>query len=276
VIGCGYLGRRAAALWAARGDTVSALTRGRATELAAAGLHPILGDVLDPASLRGLPAADTILYAVGYDPRAGHKRHDVYVTGLEHALTALPPGGRFIYVSSTGVYGQQDGSLVDETSPTEPADESGRVILEAEGVARRHRPDAVVLRFAGIYGPGRLLREASLRAGEPLVMDADKWLNLIHVDDGAAIVVAVADAVAPAPLYNVADDEPVPRRDFYTRLAAEIGAPAPVFAPPPPGVPTGRHDAANRRVSNRRLRQGVGVTLRYPTYREGLAACHGD
>src|SRR5439155_10779702 len=106
---------------------------------------------------------------------------EVYVGGLGHVLDTLPTPGRFVYVSSTGVYGQTDGTWVDERSETVPTEESGRVVLEAERLLRSKLPAAVVLRFAGIYGPGRLLRRQLLVAGEPLVGDAEKWLNLIHV-----------------------------------------------------------------------------------------------
>src|SRR4051794_23967459 len=106
VIGCGYLGRRVAARWVAAGRRVYALTRCNAAALAAMGLVPVVGDVLDPASLRDLPRAATVLYAVGLDRGSGKTMHDVYVHGLSHVLDTLPPCDRFVYVSSTGVYGQ--------------------------------------------------------------------------------------------------------------------------------------------------------------------------
>src|SRR5438067_1962055 len=143
VIGCGYLGRRAATAWRDRGRRVVALTRGRAAKLAADGLEPLAGDVLDPASLAALPEASTVLYAVGLARAAGRPMRDVYVTGLANVLAALPPCGRFLYVSSTSVYGQTDGSVVTEDSPTEPATESGRVVLEAEELLREKMPAAV-------------------------------------------------------------------------------------------------------------------------------------
>src|SRR5438552_2269194 len=111
----------------------------------------------------------------------GRAMREVHVDGLRHVLDTLPVPGRFVYVSSTGVYGQTDGSWVDESSPTEPAEEAGRVVLEAERLLRERLPAAVVLRFAGIYGPDRLLRGQAVRNGEPLVGDPEKWLNLIHV-----------------------------------------------------------------------------------------------
>ena len=141
----------------------------------------------------------------------------VFVDGLANVLDALEGQGRFVHVSSTGVYAQRDGEAVDETAATEPASESGRVVLEAERLLRERRPGAVVLRFAGIYGPGRLIREKDVRAGEALSGDPEQWLNLIHVEDGAAAVAAALERGRPGTVCNVCDDRPVRRRDFYAR-----------------------------------------------------------
>jgi nucleoside-diphosphate-sugar epimerase len=274
IIGCGYLGRRVASLWRARDERVFATTRspGRAEELRQLGVEPVVGDVLDPDRLRGLPAADTVVFSVGFDRSAGRPMRDVYVGGLGNVLAALPPPGRFVYVSSTGVYGHSGGEEVDEDAATEPAEESGRVVLEAERLLRQRLPAAVVLRFAGIYGPGRLLRRQAVEAGEPLIGDPERWLNLIHVEDGAAAVLAAADHAPPGMVCNVADDRPVRRRDFYTLLARLLGAPAPRFVPPAPGAPLPPHERTNRRVVNRRLRTELGLRLRYPSYEDGLPA----
>ncbi|MBX9622805.1 MAG: SDR family oxidoreductase [Gemmataceae bacterium] len=265
IVGCGYLGRRVAGRWVAAGRRVAALTRRNADALRALGVEPVVGDVTDPATLRDLPAARTVLYAVGMDRAQNKTMHEVYVDGLGHVLDTLPRPGRFVYVSSTSVYGQTDGGWVDEASPTEPAEESGRVVLAAERLLRSRLPDAIVLRFAGIYGPGRLLRKQPLLKREPLVGDADKWLNLVHVEDGAAAVLAAEANARPGGTYTVADDEPVTRRAFYTLLAELLGGPPSAFEHrPEPG-------AANRRVSNRTAKADLGWSPAYPSYREGLA-----
>jgi nucleoside-diphosphate-sugar epimerase len=266
VVGCGYLGRRVAAAWRSAGRRVAALTRGRADELARDGLEPVVGDVLDPASLTNLPAAGPVLYAVGFDRSSGRSMRDIYVEGLANALRAIRSPGPVIFVSSTGVYGQTEGGWVSEESPTEPLEPSGKVVLEAEGTLRALRPDAVVLRFAGIYGPGRVLRQQALRGGEPLVGDAEKWLNLVHVEDGVAAVLAAEQRGRPGETYLIADDEPVRRRDFYTLTAELLGAPAARFEQPATPILE-----ANRRVSNAKARRELGFAPRFPTYREGLA-----
>lgn len=265
IFGCGYLGRRVAAKWLAAGRRVAALTRRNGDSLASLGIEPVVGDVTDPASLRNLPPAATVLYAVGMDRSAGKSMRAVYVEGLGHVLDTLPTCERFIYVSSTGVYGQTTGEFVDESSATEPLEDSGKVVLEAERLLRSRRPDAIILRFAGIYGPNRLLRKQPILNGEPLVGDADRWLNLIHVDDGADAVLAAANSADVGFTLNIADDAAPTRREFYTLLAELLEAPTAKFEQrPEPGT-------ANRRISNAAARERLRWEPRYPSYREGLA-----
>ncbi len=272
IVGCGYLGRRVARLWLEQGKNVSALTRGRAEELRALGIEPISGDVLDPACLCALPQAATVLYAVGMDRSSGRTFREVYVDGLRNVLAALPPSTRFIYISSTSVYGQMNGEEVDETSSTEPREENGQVVLEAERLVRALMPDAIVLRFAGIYGPDRVIRRAAVEKGEPLTAGADKWLNLIHVDDGARAVLAAEERGRAGETYLIADDCPVRRRDFYAALAELLGAPPVRFEPLAPDQPLPRREGGNRRAVNRKMKEELGVELLYPDYRAGLRA----
>jgi nucleoside-diphosphate-sugar epimerase len=267
ILGCGYLGLRVAKLWA-RSHSVAALTRRRSAELRSHGIQPIVGDVLDPASLAQLPIASKVLYAVGLDRSAGRSMHEVYVQGLANALAAIRCEGPFVFISSTSVYGQTDGEWVDESSPTEPIEESGRIVLEAEQTLRRLRPDAIVLRFAGIYGPQRILRRQALLIGEPLTIDAEKWLNLIHVNDGVQAVQAACERGTLGETYIVCDDEPTTRRALYTETAIVLNAPPAQFA-----TPNGTHREANRRLRNRKLRETVGWQPQYPCYRDGLRAC---
>ena len=244
------------------------LTRNRADSLKEQGYEPITGDVMEPETLAALPAPDTILYAVGLDRSAGRPMREVYVEGLRNVLAALPAGGRFVYVSSTSVYGQTDGSLVGESDSTEPLEENGRIVLDAERTLREFRPDATILRFAGIYGPGRLLRRAQMLKSEVYLGDPEKWLNLIHVDDGVRAVLDAEGAAPPGGLFNIADDNPVSRRDFYTELARLLGAPPARFEPD--GRPARE---ANRRISNARAKAELGFAPEFPSYREGL---HGS
>lgn len=271
IVGCGYLGLVVARRWRMQGHPVAALTRSRSSFFAEQGITPVLGDVTDPALV--LPTATTVLYAVGMDRTAGKSMRDVYLGGLLNVLKVLPTPERFIYISSTSVYGQTTGEWVTETSPTEPVEESGKIIHACEQELRARCPHAIVLRFAGIYGPGRVIRRASIERGEPLPTDPTKWLNLIHVEDGATAVLQAAEQARPGATYNIADDAPVTRRDFYTTMADLLHVAPPVFTTPPEGV--ARHDNTHRRISNHKMREELGVSLQYPTHVEGLAHAIG-
>jgi len=274
VIGCGYLGRRIAQRWLALGHRVFATTRTKqyAKDLDKLGLRAVAVDVAAPGILRIMEPVDTIVYCVGNDRAAGSSMRAIHVDGLANVLRSLPRFERLIHVSSTGVYGRGAGDDVDETAPPQPVDESGKIVLEAEKTLHRRVPNAVILRLAGIYGPGRLIRSQALLAGEPIAADPDQWLNLIHVDDGALAVLAAEAHGGAGQVYNVSDGEPVPRRDFYQMLAQLLGAPPPHFAP---GEAARGRDRGNRRILNRRLREELGVQLLYPSYREGLPASIG-
>jgi nucleoside-diphosphate-sugar epimerase len=273
VIGCGYLGRRVAARWLAQGHTVFGMTRDKEAELATHGIQPIRGDVRETLDTLQLPPTRTVLHSVAPGRQVGQTAEAIWIEGLGNLVFAMrdwTTRPQLLFISSTSVYGQTDGELVDEDSPTDPREPAGRVLLEAEHRLRTAwLPDAIVLRFAGIYGPRRLLRSKSIRVGEPIVADPDKWLNVIHVDDGANAVLAAEARAKPGTVYNVSDGHPVQRRDFYARMAEVLGAPPPRFVPPSPdAMPP--HESANRRVSNRRMLEELNVELRYPNYVEGL------
>lgn len=286
VIGCGYLGQRVAAIWKARGDEVYVLTRSidRAERFDQQGYLPIVGDVLQSETLKGLPTVDTTLYAVGFDRTATATKRAVYVDGLKNVLDELVGRcGRFIYVSSTSVYGQDSGEFVDESSPTEPREENGRICLDAETLVRegasstRHSSlvtcpwSAIVLRLAGIYGPARLIaRVEQLRSGQPLLGNPQAWLNLIHVDDAAQAVLAAEIRGLPGATYLVSDNRPLHREGFYSAVAEQIGAPVPTFETL--AADSVERIRFNKRCVNRRLKEELLVDLRYPTINEGLSS----
>ncbi len=275
------MGGRVARNWLRAGHEVSALTRSdaRAKQLAAQGITPIVGDVTDPSTLIHLPESDTVLFAVGYDRSAGVAIGDVYVNGLRNVLDALPAAvGRFIYISSTGVYGQTEGEWVDEDSPCEPTREGGRACLEAEQLLAESTfaERVIVLRLAGIYGPGRVPRRDDVLSGRPIPAPSRGYLNLIHVNDAADIVVAAEQSAHPPRTFNVADGCPVFRRHYYRELASLYAAPAPQFSEPRGEASAAQRASTDKRISNRRLMDELEVTLAYPSYREGLAAIVAD
>jgi putative transcription antitermination factor YqgF len=280
VVGCGYLGERVARRWLAAGSRVITATRrpARTSTLSSQGFVPLVADVtaatVDWSPLAAVPDLATVFWAVGFDRQAGTTHRDVHVAGLGRLLDALPAGCRVIFSSSTGVWGDEGGRVVDETTPVSPARESGRVLVEAETLLRGHpRGPGVALRFAGLYGPGRLPRLADLRAGRPIDADPDSWLNMIHVDDAARAVCGVADLASPRSLYVVSDNHPVLRRDWYTRLAVVAGGPPPTFAEPPEATsPPRRGQAADKRVDSSLVWRDLGMTPDHPDPLADLAS----
>ena len=285
IFGCGYLGSRIARRWRDAGSTVHVVTRScdRAAEFAAQGYQPIVADVNadvnDASSLVDLPVVDTVLVAIGYDRSERHTIEQVYAEGLRHVLAALPAAtGRVIYISSTGVYGQTDDQWVDETTPCSPTRAGGIACLAAERVLAVHSffPRSVILRLAGIYGPGRVPYLDRLEAGEPIPAAAQGLLNLIHVDDAVTTVLAVAAATDLPATYCVSDGHPIERSAYYAEVARLIGAPPPRFVVPDADLHAAQRATSSKRVRNTRLLADLSLQLAYPTYREGLAAILAD
>ena len=195
LIGCGFLGTRVGVLLAKRGERVFGTVRSaaRAAEIASFGIESVVADVLNPQTLRDLPAAERVFYCVGFD-RTCRRLHAVRLCGWAGERSRQSAVARPVALSMParpGVFGQTEGEWVDETTPPVPHTESGKICLEAEeqlaGWAKRltQSPRSTVLRFAGLYGPGRVVRRTLVEQGEPIPGDPAKLLNLIHIDDAA-------------------------------------------------------------------------------------------
>jgi nucleoside-diphosphate-sugar epimerase len=282
LFGHGYLGSRVASHWRDRGDEVTIVTRSdeKASQLTAVGYKTIVAHVTQRASLAKLPQVDSVLYAVGYDRTAGPSIHEVYADGLRNVLDALPiETGRIVYVSTTGVYGDAGGNIVDEETPPAPTRDGGRASLAAEETLRQHRlgDRGIILRLAGIYGPDRIPFLDPIRAGDAIPATASGFLNLIHVNDAAPIAVRAAEANVPnlPRAYCVSDGRPVVREEYYGEIARLLGAVPPRFFDPPPDSPRALRAASDRRVKNDRMIRELEIVLQYPSYREGLAAILG-
>lgn len=258
------------------GDQVFAITRrtDRAEAWQTEGITPIVADVTEPQTLVKLPPVDTVLYAVGHDGLSAKDHEAIHVGGVRNVLNALPPVfRRFIYISSTGVYGDAGGDWVDEETPCHPQRPGGMACLAAEQFleASALADRMVILRLAGLYGPGRIPRTDALLAGEAIDAPQHGFLNLIHADDAVEGVLMSADADLRLPrTYLIADGAPVERREYYAELARLLGAPTPVFRMPSSETLAHARAAADKRISNARMLAELKVTLRYPSCREGL------
>jgi nucleoside-diphosphate-sugar epimerase len=280
IFGCGYLGERVLRLWRARGEKVYAVTRSadQAAQWQSEGTAPLVLDITKDLKEPPPNDVDTVLFAVGFDPHAGRSIREVYVDGLARVLAWLPSTvQRFVYISSTGVYGSFAGEWIDESSPCEPVREGGKACLEAEKLlaASPFGDRSIVLRLAGIYGPGRIPRASDLLAGKPIEAEPDGYLNLIHVEDAARIALLADQNRATSPCLLVSDGQPVRRREYYDELACLLGAPQPQFTPPPSTTPP-RRSSADKRIRNDRLMKELQPQFQFPDYRAGLADAVAD
>jgi len=287
IVGCGYLGLPLGAELSRLGHEVFGVRRSAegAGELTAAGITPLAADVTKPSELALLPwPFDWVVNAVSSTRGGVEDYRQVYLEGtrnLLHALAASPPR-KFVFTSSTSVYAQADGSEVDESSATEPGSETSRVLVETEQLLleafRERRFPAVILRVAGIYGPGRgQLFKQFLRGEARLEGDGSRLINMIHVEDVAGAVIAALEHGHAGEVYNVADDEAVSHAGFFRWVSAQLGRPMPPAATGMEAAPRKR-GVTNKRVLNSKLK-AAGWRLKHPTFREGYASemrRHGD
>ncbi len=277
VIGCGYLGCRVARKWLQQGEQVTVVTRSkeRAERLRKEGFCPVVADVTNSDSLKVLPGAGTLLHAVGYDRQAASPRRAVVVDGLQNVMETLSSSiDRLIFISSTGVMGGHHGDWVNEATSCDPQREAGRCGLEAETLLQGHRlgSRSLILRLAGLYGPGRLPKLADVRAGGPVAAPEGAWLNLIHVDDAVRVILEAERRAMPPDLYLVSDGQPTRHRQFYSEMAQQLGLGPPDFSAPHPGSRGAAAASGNKRVSNQKMLHRLSFQLEFPDFCEGLAS----
>lgn len=272
IAGCGYVGSRLAVDLVEKGHEVWGLKR-RPRGLPV-GVRPLAVDLGDVSELVArLPVdLDAVVFAAGSDRFDEAAYRAVYVDGTHHLVAAMAAqesaAPRLVWTSSTSVYGDVGGGWVDEMTEPQPASWSGRVLLEAEEVARSAPGPTIVVRLGGLYGPGRELYLEALRNGRATcVDDPPQWVNLIHGDDAAGALAHVLELDHPDPLYLAVDDRPTSRCELLRWLAAEIGVPPPQQV----SAADGPRRRGSKRCSNRRLR-ATGWRLRHPTTEDGFKA----
>ncbi len=273
VFGLGFTGGALARALAAEGWAVAGTTRsGESTGLPGLPGIPVFPfdrtHPLDPAALAG---TTHVVSTVPPDDLG-----DPVLDGAGGMLRGLGLAWAG-YLSTTGVYGDRDGEWVDETSDLKPDLGRSERRVAAERAWRASGLPAHIFRLAGIYGPGRSAID-SVRAGKARrIVKPGQMFGRIHVDDVAAAVRASMDRPRPGAVYNLADDEPAPPQDVILHACRLLGV------EPPPEMPWEEARATlspmalsfyadNKRVRNDLIKTELGVRLRYPTYREGLAA----
>ncbi len=278
VLGCGYVGL---ALCETLDDTTVYGVRRSAEGAAAiedAGATPIQADVTDAESLEAIPDVDTIVFAVSAGGRSGEAARRAYVEGLQTVIESFADREqspeRLIYTSSTSVYGDHGGDWVTEETPIEPTTEKTEILATAERIAREtaeaHGIDGTVVRFAGLYGPGRYRLER-YQSG-PVTAGI---LNMLHRDDAAGILRWLLETDPDVDTVLAVDDEPVEKWTLARWLAAECDTATPPLqtkadrlAQGDLSVPAKRRLTTAKRCSNDWLRT-AGYEFVHPTFRSG-------
>jgi len=259
VLGAGYVGGALAIQLTARGHKVEAVSRTSGV------------DITNIADLKRLGRDwDWVVNTVSSSRGGVEDYRRVFLEGTRHIIEWLS-GSRlqkYVYTSSTSVYGQTEGSWVDETSLTQPHSETSRILFETEKLLSDL--PAVILRVAGIYGPERgFLFQQYLRGEATITGHGSRYLNMIHRDDVVRALMDALERAATGETYNVADDQPVTQVEFFQWLSTTLNRAMPPFAPEPASRKRG---VTNKRVSNRKLREQLGCELAYPSYRAGYRA----
>ena len=284
IIGCGYTGRRLADRLVQEGRSVTGVVSGAAgvRGLLDRGVIPLVVDLDDPQAPPPPDDHDRIFYlAPPPDRGTGDPRLERFLAHFRRGR----PAPRIVYTSTTGVYGDCGGDLVDEARPLNPTTDRARRRADAERQlldwSRETGGEVAILRVAGIYGPGRVPVEY-LRQGGAVLRDEDSpFNNRIHVEDLVTACIAAMERGVDGQAYNVSDGQPSRMADFYDLIADLTGQPR------PPRVTSAEAETImspgmlsflreNRRIDNGRLRNELGVVLKHPSFRVGIPSSLED
>jgi len=295
----GYTGQALVRGLLKRGHTVRGLVRNveRGMPLEEAGMDLREGDIRNPASLQRLGDGIQVIFNLVASCRLEpSESKELLLEGARNIvrLADRQELAKYIWASNVSVYGSPKKSdRLTEQSPVKPSYTLGHQTVDAEKLAQESVP-AVAVRVAGIYGPGRdsisALREGRIR----LLNDGENWQSRIHRDDLVQVLVAAMDRAAPSSVYLAVDDLPCQQRDFYTEIAGASGAPAPLSLEVNAARAFGVFGRAMNVLAGERqyqlsenviglvsgnyyclndlIKSELGVTLQYPTFREGYRA----
>lgn len=269
IVGCGDLGSEVARQLTRLGMKTIGVRRNAQSirdKEAIQDLEIVPADVTRPATLEVLTdiQPEVIVYCVAANGQSDAEYKAAYVDGLRNIITSQKNNTRLkhvFFVSSTRVYGQETGSLLDESVPPIPADFGGKRLLEAENLLQTLSCKSTVLRLSGIYGPGRL-RMLDLAKSASNWPKQNTWSNRIHRDDAATFIVFLIRQVltgkTPQACYIVTDSKPVAQYEVLGWLATQLHANKPELLTVNGG----------KRLSNHAL-LATGFELQYPDYRHG-------
>ena len=268
IAGCGYVGQATADLFHAAGWDVEGWTASEesAAALSAKPYPSCQVDISSCDQVAERPGTfDAVIHCASSRGGGVESYRQIYLNGARNLLDRFAETN-LLFTSSTSVYAQRHGSWVTEESETNPARETGRVLLETEKLVLERR--GTVARLAGIYGPGRSALLSKFLAGTASIdPESDRFVNQVHRDDIAlAIFFLLTRETQRTQIYNVVDDQPMLQTECYRWLAQRLDRPL-----PPIGKSMGlrKRGDSNKRVSNAKLRS-LGWTLQYPAFVDAM------
>ena len=264
IAGCGYVGEAVADLfhgehWEVEGWTGSAQPAARLANRPYP-VRPI--DITDLAAVSASPGEfDVVVHCASTRGGDVEDYRRLYLGGARTLIHRFPDA-RFLFTSSTSVYAQTDGTIVNETSPAEPAHEKGQILRETEELILA--TGGIVARLGGIHGPGRSYFLSKFLGGKPVIdRTAQRFINQVHRDDIASALLLLAEQHAcEGEVFNVVGDRPIRASEAYVWLGIRLGKSLPS---PTQGTVAPKRGQSNKQVSNAKLR-ALGWEPRYPTF----------
>jgi len=270
IAGCGFVGLATARLFLNRGWEVTGCTHSpdSAAKLSGEGFPVVACDIAERSAVEaqaGLGPFDAIIHCASSGRGGADEYRRVYLAGVRNLAEVFAPAP-LLFTSSTSVYAQTDGAWVTEESPAEPERETGLILRETEDFVSAQ--NGIVVRLAGIYGPGRSVLLRKFFDGTAVIEgEGTKWINQVHRDDIAAALVQLV-AKGARGIFNVNDDRPLQQQELYGWLAERFARPLPPRGP----IETNRKRGwTNKRVSNARLR-ALGWAPRFPSFCDAVAS----
>lgn len=264
ILGCGAVGTALARALRGQGHNVTGLKRSPPD--AADGIHYVAADITSSIALKQLAVdADVVFFMLSADERTEQSYRTLYQLGLQNALAKFA-GQPWFFVSSTSVYEQSQGEWVDEDSLAQPYSATSHLLLQAEQRVLDCNPRNVVVRFSGIYGPGREHLLCMARQAPAIQQTPPYFTNRIHQQDCVGVLAFLLrqrlTGVALQPCYLASDDDPAPLWEVISWLAARLHCTAPTVQR------AGPEAVSNKRCVNRRLK-ALGYQFYYPGYQDG-------
>jgi nucleoside-diphosphate-sugar epimerase len=268
IAGCGYVGQATADLFHSAGwDVEGWIASGKSAAALSAKPYPISQiDISKRDQVANHPGQfDAVIHSASTRGGGVDDYQQIYLHGARNLLDRFA-GIRVMFTSSTSVYAQRDGSWVTEESEVKPARETGRILLEAENLVLGR--GGIVIRLAGIYGPGRSALLSKFLAGTGIIdPENERFVNQVHRDDVASAIFRLLTPQAHGTqVFNVVDDQPMLQSDCYRWLAQRLNRPMP---PTAKSTTQQKRGDSNKRVSNAKLHH-LDWAPKYHTFAEGM------